>query len=452
VMCKLPGSVRAIQERISQGRVGLLRGGSSYTNMFDGDARQALFTLASVGRDHLLENVRGLGFLALFALSPIRLLKVIGLSLGTWLNYTFRHLSGLVRPGDSHLSFLGSVQQIFNTVIFREVTTFGTMIDIYRGMPAIYAAYTGYDETAHHFGANNREGLRVLRGLDKQIRQIDRLRQLYRRRTYDLYILSDHGMSPALPFRQAHGLTLEQFLATHTGQQVSEVRADGGTEGLSEARLYFLVDEIRAMESRRHHRLSVWLLRAARQRLEEALQAQQIEWDLSRRGEIEVRNSGSLSHLYFNVVPRPMDLSEVALLYPGLLEALVSHPGIGLTVGREGEEVAILGSSGTLWLGPAGRRLEGEDPLADQSDPRWAAEQISRLARFPHAGDLFLLGRWDGERVVTFEDQAATHGGLGGPQDWPFLLFPREMQFRSQAVENSEEIYAWLAHLYGTDA
>jgi hypothetical protein len=25
-------------------------------------------------------------------------------------------------------------------------------------------------------------------------------------------------------------------------------------------------------------------------------------------------------------------------------------------------------------------------------------------------------------RVVTFEEQVATHGGLGGGQEWPFLL------------------------------
>ncbi|MGD8398395.1 MAG: hypothetical protein PVG11_06025, partial [Anaerolineae bacterium] len=53
IMCKLPGTVRAIQERISRGRTGLLRGGSSYVNMFDGDARLALFTLSAFGRDRV---------------------------------------------------------------------------------------------------------------------------------------------------------------------------------------------------------------------------------------------------------------------------------------------------------------------------------------------------------------------------------------------------------------
>jgi hypothetical protein len=238
IQCKLPGTVRAIQERISAGRAGLLRGGSSYTNMFDGDARLALFTLSAVGRDRLFENVRGLGFLILFGLSLVRVIRVIGLSLWTWLVYVVKRFASWirVRPRDSHFTFLGPLLEIFNNVIFREVTTFSVMVDIYRGMPAIYAAYTGYDEIAHHFGADSREAFRALRVLDKQIRQIDRIRQLYMRRGYDLYILSDHGMTASVPFRRAYGQTLEQFIANHTGQDVRPEGAGEETEGLRDVR------------------------------------------------------------------------------------------------------------------------------------------------------------------------------------------------------------------------
>ena len=71
------------------------------------------------------------------------------------------------------------------------------------------------------------------------------------------------------------------------------------------------------------------------------------------------------------------------------------------------------------------------------------------MARFPHAGDLILLGAWDGERVVTFEEQVATHGGLGGPQDWPFLAFPPGARISPRGIENAEEIYPRLARVYG---
>jgi hypothetical protein len=449
VQCKLPGSVRAIQERISVGRAGLLRGGSSYTNMFDGDARLALFTLSALGRDRLLENVRGAGFLILFGLSPLRTLRIIFLSLWTGLVYVVKHARSLLRPGSPHFRLLGPVLEILNNVVFREVTTFSAMVDVYRGMPAIYAAYTGYDEIAHHFGADSREAFRALRGIDKQVRQIDRIRQLYRRRDYDLYILSDHGMTPAVTFRAAFGQTLQEWIADHTGQEVSE--AEVGGDEMEAARAYFVLDELRGLEARPRRLLSARLLQVIRQRLERELAAgaAQVDWDLSRRNDVVVRCSGSLAHVYCNVAPHALDLSEVAVLYPGLLEALVVHEGIGLVVGREGDEVVILGREGTLWVGLEHHREEGTSPLANMPDPAWATAQIARLARFPQAGDLILLGAWDGEQVVTFEEQVATHGGLGGAQDWPFMAFPPGRSMGPRAIQNAEEVYTRLIQTYG---
>ncbi len=453
IQCKLPGAVRAIQQRIAAGRAGLLRGGSSYTNMFDGDARLSLFTLSALGRHRLFENVRGLGFVILFGLSPLWVARVIGLSLWSWLVYIVKRTASWlkVRPRGSHFTFLGPLLEIFNNIVFREVTTFSVMVDIYRGMPAIYAAYTGYDEIAHHFGADSREAFRALRGIDQKIRQIDRMRQLYGQREYDLYILSDHGMTQSIAFRRAYGQTLQQLLAEHTGTQVETGESEGETEGLPEARIHFLLEEIRGLEARPRHSLPTQLLRTTRRRLEERLVAEAMaaEWDLSRRGDIAVRNSGSLSHVYFNVSRRPMDLGEVALLYPSLLETLITHEGIGLIAGREGDKVAIAGQAGTLWIGPEGRQLEGQNPLHSLIDPDWAVEQVVRLARFPHAGDLILFGAWNGERVVSFEEQVASHGGLGGPQTWPFVAFPPDEGLVGRRIDNAEEIYTRLVGVYG---
>jgi hypothetical protein len=451
VLCKLPGSVRAIQERISAGRTGLLRDGSSYTNLFDGDARLALFTLSALDRDRLLANVRGLGFLILFGLGPLRIMKIVILSLWTWLVYVTKRLAALIKPATPHFTFLGPFLEILSNIIFREVTTFSVMVDIYRGMPSIYASYTGYDEIAHHFGAASPEAFRALRGVDKQIRQIDRIRQLYARRDYSLYILSDHGMTPSVSFRRAYGQTLEQFIATYTGEEVHPGEAWEETEGLPLTRAYFLLEEIRALESRSHRPVPARILRATRQRLEERLLAGGLEpdWDLSRRGDIVVRNSGSLSHVYFNVTHRRMALSEVALLYPRFLRALAEHAGIGLVVGHEGEETMLMSRTGSLWAGPTTLRLDGKHPLGHLPDPDWAVEQVVRLASFPHSGDLILLGAWDGECLICFEDQAASHGGLGGPQDWPFLAFAPEERLLPRGIKNSEEVYARLMRIHG---
>ena len=453
IMCKIPGVVRAIQERVAAGRVGLLRGGSSYTNMFDGDARLSLFTLSALGRHRLFENVRGLGFLILFGLSPLRLIRVLGLSLWSWLVYVVKRFVAWIRSGPrkSKFTFWGPLLEIFNNIIFREVTTFSVMTDIYRGMPAIYAAYTGYDEIAHHFGADSREAMRALRGIDGQIRQIDRIRQLYAQHQYDLYILSDHGMTNSTPFLWAYGQTLDQLLAEHTGQEVESSASPYESEGLPEARFQFLLDEIRGLEERPHHPLPAQLLRVTRERLEARLLADVLDgdWDLSRRESITVRNSGSLSHVYFDVAAHPMDLSEVALLYPSLLEVLISHEGIGLVVGREGDNIVLASQHGTLRIGPTDQQLEGQDPLDGLAHPAWAAGQIARVARFPHAGDLILLGAWDGERVISFEEQVASHGGLGGPQAAPFLARPPGDELGGRGIKNSQEVYTRLVRIYG---
>ena len=453
ILCKLPGTVRAIQVQISAGRRGLLRGGSSYTNMFDGDARLALFTLSALGRDRVFENVRGLGFLILFALSPIRVLKAIGMSLWTWLVYVVKRFRSWLRPRGSHFTFLGPLLEIFNNIVFREVTTFSVMVDLYRGMPAIYAAYTGYDEIAHHFGADSPEAFRALRALDKQIRQIDRMRQVYKERSYDLYILSDHGMTPAVPFEWAYGQPLRDLIAQHTGHEVHSAEEEQGGEGLPETRVHFLLEEVRGLEARPHWQLPARLLYATRRRLEEHLLAERLEaeWDLSRRGEIAVRNSGSLSHIYFDVTPRQMDLSEIVLLYPTLVQTLVGHEGVGQVAGREGDKVIITSKDGTLWIGPEERQLEGEHPLSRLGDRDWAIDQIVRLVSFPHAGDLILFGAWDGERVVCFEEQVACHGGLGGPQDHPFVAFPPTRPLSPWQITNAEDMYDQLMAVYGGD-
>ena len=63
---------------------------------------------------------------------------------------------------------------------------------------------------------------------------------------------------------------------------------------------------------------------------------------MSRQRDLIVRNSGTISLVYFNVTAQQMDLSEIELVYPGLLRGLVEQPGLGLILGREhGEAMAM---------------------------------------------------------------------------------------------------------------
>ncbi len=448
VVCKVPKLARAVQERVSAGRRGILEGGSSYANMMDGDARLSLFTLSALGRQRFFESVRGVGFLLLFLLSPLRVVRVVLLSLWEYLVEMAKRAIALFVPGRRYrrpFDVLSPFLGILINVVLREIQTFGVIIDIYRGMPAIYTNYYSYDEAAHHFGPTSVEAFKALRGIDKQIKQIDRIRTRYRRREYDLYILSDHGMTPSVPFQQLYGCTLGQYIARQVGEGVftDERRGEEGRETIE---AQFLMEELKGLEGRLSKRGGA-LVRLMRRFIEERVgPEEEMPWDLSRRGDIVVRSSGSMAHIYFNVSPSPLDLSEIAVLYPSLLRQLIEHPGIGLVVGREGGETVIVGKGGTITLDEEGAEIQGENPLASLPEPELAAEQLRRLASFPHSGDLILFGAWHGDgKLVCFEDQVASHGGLGGPQDYPFIMYPRRLNLDLEKVTNAKDLYPHFA-------
>jgi hypothetical protein len=313
-------------------------------------------------------------------------------------------------------------------------------------MPAIYTNFYGYDEVAHTDGPLGREALRALRRIDRRIHEIDRIRRMYQP-DMDLYVLSDHGMTPSVPFRDAAGQSLGRLVANCVSSSVisdetqSEDARSGRADRSADGELW-LLDELDGIESHLSPR-GKRLVRALRRRIRERTPpSPDLGWDLARGSDVVVRSSGSLAHIYFNVTPERMDVSEIAILYPDLIDALSDAAAIGLVLGMEdGRPVAITGR-GTALLG-----LEQLPP--GLSDPEQAVGDLARLLRFPHSGDLVLLGAWNYQgKVITFEDQGATHGGLGGPQDYPFFITPPAAPLDLTKVTNAEQVYPFFRNRY----
>jgi hypothetical protein len=423
MVCKLPRGARTLQTRISAARPGILRGGSSYVSLLDGEASLSLLTLGSLANGRFLENVKGVGFLLLFLLSPLRVARVGILSVWEYLQDLFKRLIALFVPGYyESLRFISPFLNVIINVLFRELQTFSSYLDIHRGTPAIYTNYYGYDETAHHFGPNSPQAWRTLRGIDRDIGRLERLARRAERRQYDFYIMSDHGQTPSISFQRLYEVSLGQFIIQHIENATSIDERNTG-EQTSETQAQILLAELRDIEARLRP-AGARLLRATRHFVDKrAPLYDEAEWDMSRRNDVVVRNSGSLAHVYFNVNPRALDLSDIVLLYPRLLGSLLEHGGIGWIVGRQGSQVVVMDQGGTLTLGRL-EHVEGRDPLADLAEPGYAARQLLKLARYPHSGDLILLGAWRDGQVVAFEDQVSSHGGLGGAQDYPFIIYP----------------------------
>ena len=82
----------------------------------------------------------------------------------------------------------------------------------------------------------------------------------------------------------------------------------------------------------------------------------------------------------------------------------------------------VLGQGGSRNL--ATGEIVGVDPLGPFG-PR-AVDQVREVDRYATAADVMVNARYDAERdeVAAFEAQVGSHGGLGGPQTHPFLLYP----------------------------
>ena len=446
VMAKRPDQIRVVRDRISRGHVGILRGGSCYVSMFDGDAELALFTLSTLHRQRFFESVRGMGLFLLFLLSPLRVLRLLGLTTAGYLAGLGRRLVALLRPSVLNpFDVLSPLLHAASDALFTEVQTFGVMLDIYRCVPAIYANYNSYDEAAHEMGPSHPAAFRMLRGIDKRIRQINRMRTRYRRRKYDLYVISDHGNSPSVPFAWRSGDSLGRYIAAHIKVDFS-VDERSGTYAHSMEKARYLLEELKELEyhlSPHLHRV----LAAVRSYVDRrVLIDQYLDYDLRRQQDVIVSVSGPLAHVYFNVSPRPLDLSEVMLVYPQLVEALLTFPCIGVLIGRAGEKTVLMGcQGGTLVIGEEYEAVDQPHPLAMFGDVDYAATQIHRLAHFPHSGDLIVFGAVEADgKVVTFENQAATHGGVGGAQGHPFIAWPSECSLAPEELNDAQDLYSYF--------
>jgi hypothetical protein len=166
------------------------------------------------------------------------------------------------------------------------------------------------------------------------------------------------------------------------------------------------------------------------------------------RPQLVVCASGNLALVYLNARPERLTLEALESLYPGLVEALAQHPGIGfLLVRSEAEGALAIGAKGRNELDHG--RVVGIDPLAPFGPD--AADDLRRLDAMPNVGDLVLNSRLDPDtqEVAAFEELVGSHGGLGGWQTSAFILHPADWPFAAEgrlvgAPAVHQQLVSWL--------
>jgi hypothetical protein len=456
IVCSRPADVQFVRDRLPES--GVLQNGSSYTNIFDGGADRAVFTFAARQPQPMLEKMGGGRVLLLVLLHPIRGVRMILASLWEYLLEEWNRLISQFRGRSTHYWWYIPLLHIGTNVVLRELQTLAVLLDIYVGVPAIYTTYNSYDEFAHHFGPHSRPALASIRALDRRVGEILTMVRRLPGRAYDIYILSDHGQTPSVPYRVEFGETIGDTIIAAAKHGVLVMAGTGEFAPESQDAMDFLVrelEEVSAGSIRPTRRIGLRLARWLRSQYGLFPLVAEVVREASDV-RLVVTYSSSLAHVYWTEPATPLRLDDIrgnaerrALYY-----FLVAHRGIGAVITRLVDGAHVESLRGRAIIAPSGEIavVAGDDPLAHYADtPRERAE-IARLAQQPNAGDLVLFGAWDPERnlCICFDDQVGAHGAMGGAQYWPFLLTPPGLVPADYVIDDPLDLYPLLRR-YGTE-
>ena len=428
-----------INGRYSNGQ-GLLRQGTSINNLMAGDANKAILTMSMLLDGPEEVDRRSPEDMYLVFVNPYFFTRALVLTIWDILVEFFQILRQRIRntwPRINRLEKAYPILRGVTNVFMRDVSTYTVILDIIRGSPAIYTTYVGYDEVAHHAGPDTKDAMDTLRGIDKQLERMLDVIERKAPRPYDVFVLSDHGQSYGATFLQRYGLTLSEYLESLLGDEakVTEIDATENAQGHANV----LLTEISNLRgAKKTGRVTNAALAQATRTLESQIGSDEAPAALMDAAVIACV-SGNLANVYFDLRAGKVSQMELEAAHPGLLEALVNHEGIGLTVTYDDAGTPwVLGKPGARNL-QTGQVVDG-DPLERYGDPEFRAKQLLRLASFPHAGDLIVISTLypDGQ-VAAFEELVGCHGGLGGQQTDSFLFHPADMEVPPTA--NSADVF-----------
>ena len=301
-------------------------------------------------------------------------------------------------------------------VIVRDLIVFGVLTDLMKGRPAVYATFSSYDEVAHHSGLERSDTLEALRKLDQQFGRIDRAIR-YAPRPYEIVVLSDHGQTQGATFKQRNGYGLDDLVerSLESGEVAEFAGGDEQSSMVGHA-----VNEATGRSGKKKGPKN----------------------DVSDR-QVVVLGSGNLGLIYLMEEPRRLTLEEIEERHPRLLPALREHPHVGWLLVRSSESgPMVLGGDGVRYL--ADGRVEGEDPLAPFSPTAYL--HLARTDGFTHVADIMVGSFYDPEldEGCAFEELISFHGGLGGLQTRPFILYPAGFAVPDEKIIGAAHVHQLL--------
>ncbi len=459
-----------IEKRISNGK-GLLINGISIANMFSGDS--IIPTLTSSKLDGL-SNIysKSLNSVFLDAYNFQRLFILFLWDILLELKSQLFHSIKNIQPRLKRNIVYAAVRAGAN-VVLREVTTDVLTSEILTGnIDTAYASYMGYDEIAHHSGVEDEDVWNALKSIDLQFSKINSAIEMSDR-NYKLVILSDHGQSMGATFKQRYGISLEDYVRRLLPNNLKMYKNKYNIDHFRDAVIpenkqiknfkqkvgnirYELFEDneflknIKEEGGNRKPRIIfenkqyLNLKEKYTNSLDYIKSHQSTEQSTKKANESEliVLGSGNLGLIYLTQWKERLSYEEIVMLFPNLIPGLVKHQGIGfILVNSITHGGMVIGEEGIYYLDKD--ETVGENPL--KGFGLNAKKHLKRQNSFDNMPDILVNSFCDNKtnEVCAFEELIGSHGGLGGNQTKPFILYPSTWKAPDELI-GAESIYEFL--------
>lgn len=455
-----------IEKRISDGKGLLADSGTSITNMFTGDSTNPVLTSS---RFKMFTNAYtkslDVVFLEAYSFQRVFILFLweIFVELKSQIMHKIKNVQPRIRRGIIYATIRAGAN-----VLLREVATETLIGDIFKGeIDKAYVSYVGYDEVAHHSGVRDNDVWKVLKQIDLQFDRIMKAEKSSKR-NYEFVILSDHGQGNGLTFKQRYGITLSDYVRRllpknmkiyNNAQFISDDFRDAyipenkqiGTivNKMNDIRSdEFLSEKIEKLNDKIPDLINLEHVQEFRKKYSNSLDyikkhdPQEQTTKKAENSELIVLGSGNLGLIYLTQWKTRLNYEEIVTLFPDLIPGLVKHPGIGfIMVESYANGPMVIGSEGIYYLDTD--KIEGKNPL--ENFGKNAAMHLKRHNKFKHMPDILVNSFYDSENeeICSFEELIGSHGGLGGSQTRPFIIYPSKWEDPGELI-GAKSIYDFL--------
>ncbi|MGQ0504157.1 MAG: alkaline phosphatase family protein [Myxococcaceae bacterium] len=284
-----------------------------------------------------------------------------------------------------------------------------TLIDMVRGVPAIYLVFGNFDEVAHRRGPLSEQAISTLFQADAAFEELYTFSKALDE-PYDIVFITDHGHVDSAPFEKNTGLRLKKYLLEGASMPLSGELENALRDG-------------RTAEKRERVALS----------------------SSPETGPVVVE-AGNFSHVYLTRDTRALEAMDFieSPTYRDVLARAAASPQIGIVALRRGDSA----------VGIIRGRAYGPDeitsaPLSSGFSKRAVADLLRELPHMPTAGDLVLYGEvTHAAGTVGFAWEFGSHGGLTTVETDSVVLWPSDAPLDLRGLSHCSQLYDKLSEVY----